>query len=133
MLEAVTSSIKIGSHRRRRHFARATNALLLLLIFYGATFGLLHGHTAFRPSPATFGIAFDTNREVDLTAEHQASGKDCLLCQLHQQLSHGLVQTPPFALQPPATVSLPTETTFSYHSATDAPSRGRAPPSTSLL
>src|SRR5215210_6589375 len=103
MLEAVTSRIKTGSHRRRDRFARASNTLLLLLIFYGATCGLVHSHTALRPSPSTFGTALDSNREVDLTTQHLPSGKDCLLCQLHQQLSHGLVQAPPFALQPPAT------------------------------
>jgi hypothetical protein len=133
MLEAVPSSIKNGSHRRRKYFARAMNSLLLFLIFYGATCGLVHNHTVYLPSVSTLGTVINDAREGNSTARFLPSGKDCLLCQFHQQLSHGLFHATPFALQPPASVSRQLAANFNDYSAPHESARGRAPPSASLL
>ncbi|HEY9405145.1 MAG TPA: hypothetical protein VIQ24_21015 [Pyrinomonadaceae bacterium] len=133
MLEAVPSSIKNGCHRRRKYFARAMNSLLLFLIFYGATCGLVHSHTIYLPSISTLGTILDDAREADLTARLLPSGKNCLLCQFHQQLSHGLFHTTPFAQQPPASVARLLAANFGDHSVPHESTRGRAPPLASLL
>jgi hypothetical protein len=134
MLEAVPSSIKNGSHRRRKYCARALNCLLLFLIFYGATCGLIHSHAVYLPSIPTLATAvLDDARQTDSAARLLPSGKDCLLCQFHQQLSHGLFHTAPFALQPRASAALRRGTHSVNYSAPHESSRGRAPPSASLL
>jgi hypothetical protein len=134
MLEAVPSSIKNGSRRRRKYFAVAMNGLLLFLIFYGATCGLIHSHAVSLPSISTPGTAtLKDAREADLTARLLPSGKNCLLCQFHQQLSHGLFHATPFAPQPPASVARRLASNFNNYYAPHESSRGRAPPLASLL
>jgi hypothetical protein len=133
MLEAVPRSINTGSPRRRKYFARAMNSLLLFLIFYGATCGLVHSHTVYLPSVSTSGTVLDDARKADLTARFLPSGKDCLLCQFHQQLSHGLFHATPFTQQPPASVHRQLAVNFNDYSAPHGSSRGRAPPFASLL
>jgi hypothetical protein len=132
MLEAVPSSIKNGSYRRR-YFARAMNGVLLFLIFYGATCGLVHSHTIYLTPVSTHETIFNDAREDDLTERLLPSGKNCLLCQFHQQLSHGLLHATPFALQPPASFARRLAANFDAYSAPHESSRGRAPPSASLL
>jgi hypothetical protein len=133
MFEAVPSRITIGSRRRRKYLARALNSLLLLLIFYGATCGLVHTHSLSRQPLSVSGTTLDGAREADLTTRLLSNGKTCLLCQFHQQLSHGLFQTTPFALQPPANVLRRLALSSDNYSAPHESSRGRAPPSASLL
>lgn len=133
MLEAVPSRIYNESHRRRRFLARVMNSLLLLLFFYGATCGLIHSHTVYLLPDSTIGTTLDDGRATDLTTRLLSSGKNCLLCQFHQQLSHGLFQTTPFAQQPNANFIRLLTATFNNYSAPHESSRGRAPPSASLL
>ncbi|HYP01412.1 MAG TPA: hypothetical protein VER76_14575 [Pyrinomonadaceae bacterium] len=109
------------------------NSLLLLFIFYGATCGLVHSHTIYRLPFPTSETTFDGAREADLTTKLLSTGKNCLLCQFHQQLSHGLFQATPFAPQPPAHALLLLAATSDNYSAPQESSRGRAPPFASLL
>jgi hypothetical protein len=133
MLEAVPNSIKNGSCRRRKYFARGLNSLLLFLIFYGATCGLVHSHTIYLPSISPLGSVINDAREADSKAKFLPSGKDCLLCQFHQQLSHGLFHATPFALQLSASVARQLAANSNDYSAPHKSSRGRAPPFASLL
>jgi hypothetical protein len=134
MLEAVPNSIKNGSRRRRVYFLRALNSLLLFLIFYGATCGLIHSHAIYLASGSTRGTAvFNDARETDSAARLLPSGKHCLLCQFHQQLSHGLFHATPFTLQPLANATRLLAANFNHYSAPHESSRGRAPPFASLL
>jgi hypothetical protein len=133
MLEAVPRSIKNGSRRRRKYFAGAMNGLLLFLVFYGATCGLVHSHTIYLTPVSTHETVINDAREADLATRLLPSGKNCLLCQFHQQLSHGLFHTTPFALQPPATIAQQLAANFVAYSAPHESSRGRAPPLASLL
>lgn len=134
MLEAVPSNIRNGSQRRRKPYLRALNSLLLFLIFYGATCGLIHSHTVYLPSVSTLGTEIlNDARQADLTARLLPSGKTCLLCQFHQQLSHGLFHAKPFELKPPANVAQQVAANFNDYSAPHESSRGRAPPFASLL
>jgi hypothetical protein len=134
MLEAVPYSIKNGSRRRHVYFVRALNSLLLFLIFYGATCGLIHSHTIYLASGSTLDTAvFNDARETDSATRLLPAGKHCLLCQFHQQLSHGLFHTTPFTLQPPANATRLLAANFNNYSAPHESSRGRAPPFASLL
>ncbi|HZG53641.1 MAG TPA: hypothetical protein VEZ40_16045 [Pyrinomonadaceae bacterium] len=110
------------------------NSLLLFLLFYGATCGLVHSHAVSLPSVTTLGTAVLNNaRGADSTARLLPTGKHCLLCQFHQQLSHGLFHATPFTLQPPASVASRLAANVEDHSVPHESSRGRAPPSASLL
>jgi hypothetical protein len=133
MLEAVPSRITSGSRRRRKYLASAMNSLLLLLILYGATFGLVHSHSVSRQPTSTSNPTLEGAREADLTSRLLSTGKTCLLCQFHQQLSHALFQATPHALQPPANIVRQLALSFDNYSAPHKSSRGRAPPSASLL
>lgn len=133
MFEAVPNRITNGSRRGRRHLTGALNSLLLLLIFYGATCGLIHSHSLSLQPVSTLGTTLGSAQEADLTARLLSTGNTCLLCQFHQQLSHGLVQTTPVALQPPATILRLLALSFDNYSAPHKSSRGRAPPVASLL
>jgi hypothetical protein len=132
MFEAVPSRMTSGFRRRRKYPARAINSLLLLLIFYGATCGLIHNHSvSLRPASAS-GTTLDGAREIDLTAQLLSTGKTCLLCQFHQQLSHGLFQATPFALQPLTDSVRLLALSSDNYSAPHESARGRAPPVASL-
>lgn len=133
MFEAVPNRITSGSRRRRKYLAGAVNSLLLLLIFYGATCGLVHNHSLSLQSASPTGTTLDGARETDLTTQLLSTGKTCLLCQFHQQLAHGLFQTTPFALQPPANITRLLALSSDNYSAPHESSRGRAPPVASLL
>lgn len=109
------------------------NSLLLLLIFYGATCGLVHSHSVALQPASTSGTTLDGAHEADLTTRLLSTGKTCLLCQFHQQLSHGLFQATPFALQPPANIVRLLALSSDNYSAPHESSRGRAPPLASLL
>lgn len=133
MLEAVPSRMTSGFRRRRKYLAGALNSLLLVLIFYGATCGLVHSHSVPLQPSSVSGTTLDGARETDLTTRLLSTGKTCLLCQFHQQLSHGLFQTTPFALQPPADTARLLALSFNNYAAPHESSRGRAPPVASLL
>ena len=132
MLEVVPSRIKIVS-RRPKYLARALNSVLLLLIFYGATYGLVHSHTIYPPPFSTSETTLGGAREADLTTKLLSTGKNCLLCQFHQQLSHGLFQASHFSPQPSAHGVRLLDPAFNNYSAPHESSRGRAPPVASLL
>jgi hypothetical protein len=132
MLEVVPSSIKNGL-RRRRHLSRSVNFVLLLLIFYGATCGVVHSHNGYFRPATNFGTSFDDARQSEPTAKLLSTGNACLLCQFHQQLSFGLVQSTPHAQQPNASAVHSVVLTFNDYSAPHDSTRGRAPPPASLL
>lgn len=133
MLEAVPSRIASGSRRRRKYPARALNSLLLLLIFYGATCGLIHSHGVYLRPVSTSGTTLDGTREADLTSRLLSTGQTCLLCQFHQQLSHGLLQATPFALLPPSDSVRLLALSSDNYAAPHESTRGRGPPFASLL
>jgi hypothetical protein len=132
MLEAVPSNIKNGL-RRRRQMSRSVNFVLLLLIFYGATCGIVHSHNGYAQPLTNLGTSFNDARHSEPTAKLLSSGNACLLCQFHQQLAFGLVQATPHAQQPTATIARSVVLTFNDYSAPHDSSRGRAPPLASLL
>jgi hypothetical protein len=120
---------------RRAGGARALSYLLLLLITYGATVGVIHRHGSPGPLRVTAGTS---DKSVSAGQTRTPSSRlpsqpgDCPICQFQRQLNGGLLYTPAFE---PAPVSHPAPAhvaSVSYLSTTSTPRRGRAPPQLSL-
>lgn len=121
---------------RRARGARALSWLLLFLVTYGATLGVIHRHRPLGPLTVTTGTS-DKSASAGQTGAPSSrlpfNPGDCSICQFQQQLNGGLLYTPAFE---PAPVSHPAPahvTPVSYLSATGTPRRGRAPPQLSLV
>jgi hypothetical protein len=115
--------------------ARALSCLLLFLIAYGATLGVVHSHDASGPLKiqSATGVSAAGAGQTDSRPTKSPLGiDDCSICQFHRQLNGGLLYAP--ALLPAQAVQqAPAATTpLTYIPATHTPRRGRAPPSTSL-
>lgn len=121
---------------RRARGTRALSCLLLFLITYGATLGVIHRHG---PSgPLTVAAETTTKSVVKGQTGTPSSDLllrpgDCSICQFQRQLNGGLIYTPVFALAPEAHPVPAHIAPASYLSATNAPRRGRAPPQLSLV
>lgn len=127
---------KSAFSRRGARGARRLSCLLLLLITYGATVGVIHRH---RP-PGSLTVTAETSSKSFVRGQTGPPSSslpfnpgDCSICQFHRQLNGGLLYTPAFEPAPeshhaPARVAL-----VSYLSATGTPRRGRAPPQLSTV
>ena len=120
-------------HARR---ARALPLLLLASVVFSATFGIVHTHG----SPSN-GVAARESKiagfvgAADLVGDQTdglQQGGDCPICQLHRQLSGGLLYGPVFTPTPPTQHAPATVTSVPYFSASSTPQRGRAPPRSPL-
>ena len=120
-------------HARR---ARALPLLLLASVVFSATFGIVHTHG----SPSN-GQAAPASRAASSAQSGDLNGGqtggplrpgDCSICQLHRQLSGGLLYGPVFMPAPPAESPVAALAATTYLSSFSAPRRGRAPPQTSL-
>src|SRR5947209_12923032 len=114
--------------------ARVLSFLLLSSIAFSATFGVVHTHGSRSNEPGASESAGFV-RAGDL-AGGQTGGTlnagDCSICQLHRQLSGGLLYGPVFTPAPPAEHAAAALVTVPYLSTNSTPRRGRAPPQTSL-
>src|SRR5947209_6032999 len=116
--------------------ARVLSFLLLSSIAFSATFGVVHTHGSRSNEPGA-GASESAGfvRAGDL-AGGQTGGTlnagDCSICQLHRQLSGGLLYGPVFMPAPPAGSPVAALAATTYLSSFSAPRRGRAPPQTSL-
>lgn len=110
--------------------------LLLASVLFSATFGAVHTHGS--PSAGTLTRAGKTEssfRAGDLNGNQTGDplrAGDCAICQLHQQLSGGLLYGPVFLPAPPAEHAAVSLVADAYLYTSAAPRRGRAPPQTSL-
>jgi hypothetical protein len=130
-IQTVTSTL---THRLKTHSARFSRALTLLLvvfILYGTTVEAAHRHGRILPIQTNAASLTDPALAHDL-AGGQIGCSDCLICQLHQNFSTTLITF----RQGDAPVHVKTQfldtTLAGCHSLTNAPRKGRAPP-TSLL
>jgi hypothetical protein len=128
-----TESALIG---RRARGARALSWLLLLLITYGATLGVIHRH-----GPSwSLGVATESTAKSVGEGQTDAPSSglpfrpgDCSICQFQRQLDGGLLYTPVFVLVPESRPAPAYVAPAFYLSATNTPRRGRAPPQLSLV
>lgn len=123
-------------NRRHARIARALSFLLLASVVFSATFGVVHTHGSpsnGQAAPASKAAGFV--KAGDLNGG-QTGGPlrpgDCSICQLHRQLSGGLLYGPAFMPAPPAEAPVTALAADTYFSSFSAPRRGRAPPQTSL-
>jgi hypothetical protein len=111
--------------------ARALSCLLLFLITYGATLGVIHRHglpKLLRVAAETTAKSVGEGQTGTPSSELPLRPGDCSICQFQRQLNGGLLYTPVFVLVP---VSHPAPAHVApafYLSATNTPRRGRAPP-----
>lgn len=122
-------------NRQRARGARALSCLLLFLITYGATVGVIHRHGL--PGPLRVAAESHTKSVEGQTGAPSSRlpfhPGDCSICQFQRQLNGGLIYTPVFM---PAQESRPAPAQVapvSYLSAATTPRRGRAPPQLSLV
>jgi hypothetical protein len=122
--------------RQRARGARALSCLLLFLITYGATLGVIHRHGPL----GSLGVSAES------AAKSAGGGQtgtpssglpfrpgDCSICQFQRQLDGGLLYTPVF-VQAPESHPAPAHVAPAFYlSATNTPRRGRAPPQLSLV
>ena len=132
-MRKATASALIG---RRARGARALSCLLLLLITYSATLGVIHRHGP--PRQLRF-AAESTAKSADAGQTGGPSSGlpfnpgDCSICQFQRQLNSGLLYTPVFVLVPVSHPAPAHVAPASYLSAATTPRRGRAPPQLSLV
>jgi hypothetical protein len=114
---------------------RALSCLLLFLIAYSATFGVVHRHGLPDPLNITSatGVSAAGGGQTDSrSTKSPFRVDDCSICQFHRQLNGGLLYAP--ALLPAQATQQASEPVIllPHLPAAEAPRRGRAPPSTSL-
>jgi hypothetical protein len=115
--------------------ARALSCLLLFLIAYSATLGVVHRHGApgpFNVTSATGVSAAGGGQTDSRSTKSPLQPDDCSICQLHRQLNGGLLYAPALLPAQAAQQAPAAATPLTYIPATHTPRRGRAPPSTSL-
>jgi hypothetical protein len=113
---------------------RALAFMLLLLVAYGATVEAAHTHGNARSiNSAKQTTAFDDASHSQSTSSKSSTNGACLICQFHQQLSVGLSANLPHVPELLVQTAHTSSASISASTQANAPSRGRAPPSTSSL
>ncbi len=130
-IQTVTSTLtpRLKTHSTR--FSRALTLLLVVFILYGTTVEAAHRHGRILPTENHAASVIDPALARNVAGGQIGCG-DCLICQLHQNFSTTLITF----RQADAPVYVRTQffdtALAGSHSLTNAPRKGRAPP-TSLL
>ena len=111
-------------------FSRWLNLLLVVFILYGTTVEAAHRHGRVLPSRANAHAQLDNQHSKNLGSA-KTGCNDCLICQLHQNLTTTLIalrsSEPPAQLPQQVAVAVPHDLLFQIIT----PVAGRAPPSIS--
>src|ERR1043165_4230409 len=89
--------------RRRARSARALSWLLLLLVGYGATLGVVHRHgppRQLRISDSSTAESAAASPNGDPSSRLPSHPGDCSICQFQRHLNGGLLYTPVFVPAP---------------------------------
>jgi Protein of unknown function (DUF2946) len=130
----VTSSTRSATSRPNARLQRIMAFVLLAFIAYAATAEVVHRHGG--RSLVTHGssaTAIKPSGDAGSSANDSRALGDCTICQLRQQLSFSLLNSPPLTIAPPAKLARMTLSALPSFSRTDTPQRGRAPPLASLI
>ena len=135
-LYTVTSNVRSKPSRRRSLPTRALALLLFALIIHGATVEMAHTHGG--PSIARGVVECATpsasdSGDADSSSQQARTRSECVICQLHQQLSITLFNSLPWTAPPPARSAPHQASSNPYFSLASTAQRGRAPPLASLL
>jgi len=107
--------------------------VLLVLIAYSTTAEAVHNHGNLLLSRAPQTVtAVSEPSDTSSSLNDSRSLGDCLICQLHQNLSTTLFSPLPQVVAPVAQAPLAPLAEVSYFSYAATPKRGRAPPLASL-
>src|SRR5689334_4748120 len=77
-------------HNRGAAFTRWLSLLLVVFILYGTTVAAAHSHGRILPSTSSAAAHFDNQQSQNLST-NKTSCSDCLICQLHQNVSTTLI------------------------------------------
>ncbi|MFN2455237.1 MAG: hypothetical protein ABR577_13545 [Pyrinomonadaceae bacterium] len=133
LLNVTSTTAKSLSSRPHTTPARLLAFALLLLITHGVTVEATHTHGTVRLSSRVADAAVFNNPNSEQPASKQSfSDKDCLICQLHQQLSGALFAASPGVAAPLSQRARSSATTVFRLSQTVASQRERGPPVISL-
>jgi hypothetical protein len=121
-----------ASRRYHTHLARVMACVLLVGIFYSATFGAVHSHPNV-PVGSDANISTGNAGISEMPVRGTPDGNQCLICVLHRDFSSSTVSTPVFVVGtvgPIASLSAPV--LFHYSNTTKSRpltlQSGRAPP-----
>jgi len=130
----VTSKNETTLRIRHAPAARVLAFVLLLLVAYSTTAEAVHKHgNLLVRNQATQGISVASTPDgTGSSLNDSRSLGDCLICQLHQNLSTTLFSPLPQAIAPVVQATLAPTVEVSYLSHAATPQRGRAPPFASL-
>lgn len=126
---------KTGSALRTKHapLARLLAFVLLAFVAYAATVETVHRHGNISLTRAGLSsTAVSNSSDAGSSLNEARSFSDCLICQLHQNLSTSLFSSLPQVVVPQAQILRTAAVEHSYLSQSDTPTRGRAPPTASL-
>ncbi len=121
-------------HTRHAPATRLLAFVLLALVAYTTTAEAvhLHGRLSLNQTTATETVVSGPD-DAGTSLDDTGSIADCLICQLHQNLSTTLFSPLPQVIAPQEQTAHAPAVAISYLSQTDTPRQGRAPPLTSLV
>jgi hypothetical protein len=99
---------------------------LLLIITFGVTTEAAHSHGSVSPNHS--GVAAISDAGGSDSGTSDSHHRECVICQLQQQLFNGIVHAPLFIVAPSTRIEfVPTQTVL-YSSSRNTRPSGRAPP-----
>jgi hypothetical protein len=131
----VTSNTKSNLRRSYTLSTRVVALLLFAMIVHGATAEIMHKHGGPAPASALINTgtpAASNSEDADSSLNQTRTRNECVICQLHQNLSNTLFSSLPGTAPPPTQLALGLAIAISYSSQNSTASHGRAPPSASL-
>jgi hypothetical protein len=129
--QTVTSILTSRIKNQSARVSRALALLLVVFILYGTSVEAAHRHGRILPSGSNAAAVVDPGLAKNL-AGGPVGCSDCLICQLHQNFSTTLITYRQTDAQVHVRTQFFDTALVGCHSLTNAPRKGRAPP-TSLL
>lgn len=129
----MASNTESSKSRRHAPLARVLAFVLLAVVSYTATAESVHRHgrLALTPSVSSAAAVAPSGGADSAVNDSPALG-ECLICQLRQNLSSGLLSALPQLVAPRPHAELSRAVALLSVSRFEAPRRGRAPPAASL-
>lgn len=132
----MTSNTKSNLRRSYTLSTRVVALLLLAMIVHGATAEIMHKHGGIAQASAlvnTASPAASNSEDANSSLNQTRTRNECVICQLHQNLSNTLFSSLPGTAPPQAQLALGLALSVSYSSQSSTAQHGRAPPSASLF
>jgi Protein of unknown function (DUF2946) len=134
--DEVTSNTKSNLRRSYTLSTRVVALLLFAMIVHGATAEIMHKHGGLAPASAllnTASHAASNPEDADSSLNQTRTRNECVICQLHQNLSNTLFSSLPGITPPRALLAHGPAIAVYYSSQNGTAQHGRAPPSVSLF